>query len=140
MSLPQTHCVLSGGNERRLMRFFMEQYHIAYVRFIESMREFKSCLNDLRGLSGLGRGAGERIMELAGMADAAIAVAEQETFLPSSDLLQVTNGLLRMRQELRQPLELQILRKAQRMLHGAADAMMGITNDADVMSVKEMTR
>ena len=122
------------------MLFFMEQYHIAYIRFIERMREFKSCLNDLRSLSGLGRSAGERIMELAGMADAAIAVAEQETFLPSNNLLQVTNGLLRMQQELRQPLELHIIRKAQRMLHGAAEAMMGITNDADVMSVKELTR
>lgn len=119
----------------------MEQYTRAYMRFIECMVEFEGCVKELMHLPGLGRSVKDRIMELLTVADASIAVARDETFLPGRSLHEVTKGLLAIKPELKAAAQArQPLRKCLRALYNAAEAMTNITNDEETMTVMKLTK
>ena len=119
----------------------MRQYHIAYTLFIESMVEFKKNMESLEHIHIQSNNVGEKITDILDRTDVSIDIAEQEKFLPCSELLDITEKLLNMEENMGASLqEKDCLRKCFYCLDKAAESMMHITNDNYITKVRSLTK
>lgn len=119
----------------------MRQYHIAYTLFIESMIEFKKNMEALGQIHIQNNMVGEKITYILNRTDITIDIAEREKFLPCSDLLYITEGLVDIKHKLETSFQTKdCLRQCFYCLDKAAKSMMIITNDDYITKVRSLTK
>jgi len=117
----------------------MRQYHIAYTLFIESMNEFRKNMELLEHSHIQDNMLAVKIDDILYKTSDSIEIAEREVFLPTGDLLEITESLLGIKDDVRiTSQEKECLRKSFSCLNKAAESMMHITDDVNLQKVRRI--
>lgn len=118
----------------------MRQYHIAYTLFIESMTEFRKNMELLERAHIQDNMLVRKIDDILHKTSDSLEIAEREVFLPCGELLNITEALQGISDDMKISMqEKDCLKKSFSCLDKAAESMMHIADDVNLQKVKSIT-